>query len=407
MQGDHESEGTMFSSECSPRLPETPELSFPLPMCAPPTPQDVDVDEDIPSPSSSSDVDERFPSESLRTASQQLQLPPDVHVAPPPSISSLLNNAQAKGCKSSNSFVLDVVKDVDLNEYAAKQSRYSFVGRLGESIYGYVYKAFDNQSRTFVAVKLSVLRVMQVAYHKAQANPLLDVLESPLLEAKIMRRLNCNPHPSVLRFVDEFLSEDSKVHWLVTEYAPNGDLFDFVIKWKTSFLEPQAHRAFAQLALGLQHIHRSGFAHLDFSLENVLLDEHFNVKICDFGVSRPIPPTGRFDGLHVRSKVGYMSAEVLQRETFDARSADVFSLGVVLYGMLFVGHKPFEFASCEQVSYHLISTGRIREYLIRSRTMVPVSEAALDLLSRMLCPEDRRITLEGVLSHPFLKAFLS
>ena len=110
--------------------------------------------------------------------------------------------------------------------------------------------------------------------------------------------------------------------------------------------------------------------------------------------------------MHVRSKLGYMAPEVWKCRAFDGRLADVFSLGVVLYGMLFVGHKPFAVANTDDVAYRLISTGRIREYLVRSGTRGVVSESALDLLSHMLCPEERRISLDTVLQHNFLQPLL-
>ena len=159
-------------------------------------------------------------------------------------------------------FSLDVVFGVNLNTYASAQSRYQFVSRLGNSIYGCVYKAIDTRTQATVAIKFSVMGRMEEVYTTQNARADYDVLENPVLEAQIMKVLTVpTSHPSVLRLVQEFFSNDFKVHWLVMEYAPNGDLFERVEK--TGKLSEVETRCLGrQLALGLKHIHDTGVAHL-------------------------------------------------------------------------------------------------------------------------------------------------
>src|SRR6266481_324638 len=92
-------------------------------------------------------------------------------------------------------------------------------------------------------------------------------------------------------------------------------------------------------ALALEHVHDSGFMHLDFKPENVLVTRNANVRLVDFDLARPKP-----DKPVKRSKnpgtPAYMAPELLQRQVFDHR-ADIFAYGVTAYELL-AGRKPFE-----------------------------------------------------------------
>ena len=67
------------------------------------------------------------------------------------------------------------------------------------------------------------------------------------------------------------------------ECAERGDLAKY-IKSKGKLTEPEACRIFQQLILGLEYLHKAGFAHRDIKPSNILLDEEKNVKITDFGL---------------------------------------------------------------------------------------------------------------------------
>lgn len=50
-------------------------------------------------------------------------------------------------------------------------------------------------------------------------------------------------------------------------------------------IEEEAQFIAKGLIQGLIHIHKTGILHRDIKPQNILLDEHMNPKICDFGVA--------------------------------------------------------------------------------------------------------------------------
>jgi serine/threonine-protein kinase SRK2 len=127
------------------------------------------------------------------------------------------------------------------------------------------------------------------------------------------------------------------------EFAAGGDLFDLVKSAAGSRLsEDRARSLFQQLIIGLDYTHSKGVANRDIKLENVLISapgRHGEVKIADFGYSK------HEHNSSARTTVGttmYISPEIIiGRGSYNAKKADIWSLGVVLYCML-CGRFPFD-----------------------------------------------------------------
>ena len=89
---------------------------------------------------------------------------------------------------------------------------------------------------------------------------------------------------------------------------------------------------------GLEHVHESGFMHLDFKPENVLVTRNASVRLVDFDLARPIPKSPKKLDKNPGTPA-YMAPEQLMREPVDQR-ADIFAFGVATYELL-TNHKPF------------------------------------------------------------------
>lgn len=92
------------------------------------------------------------------------------------------------------------------------------------------------------------------------------------------------------------------------------------------------------MAIGLGEVHESGFMHLDFKPENILVTRNAGVRLIDFDLAQPIPEKPKKFGKNPGTP-GYMAPEQLQRQPIDTR-VDIFAYGVSAYELL-TNQKPF------------------------------------------------------------------
>jgi serine/threonine-protein kinase len=116
------------------------------------------------------------------------------------------------------------------------------------------------------------------------------------------------------------------------------------------------------IARGLGAAHRAGVVHRDLKPANVMLDAEGAAKIVDFGLAKLVLPASGADPRaadlptqegKILGTPSYMAPEQARGERVGP-SADVFSLGVVLYEML-AGRRPFTGATMMDV---LVSVAR-------------------------------------------------
>lgn len=161
-------------------------------------------------------------------------------------------------------------------------------------------------------------------------------------EITIMKMVN---HHHVVSVKDVFATT-TKI-FIVLEFVGGGELFDKIAN-EGKLSEEVARYYFRQLITGLEHCHSQNICHRDLKPENLLLDSDGNLKISDFGFSTL--NIGDADGngsnraelLHTTCGTpNYVAPEVLGRDGYDGKKADVWSIGVILY-VLLAGYLPFD-----------------------------------------------------------------
>ncbi|KAM3410678.1 hypothetical protein ACQJBY_002731 [Aegilops geniculata] len=206
-------------------------------------------------------------------------------------------------------------------------------------------------------------------------------------------------HPNIIQFIEVILTPTHLA--IVMEYAAGGELFDRIVD-RGRFSEDETRYFFQQLICGVSYCHHMQICHRDLKLENVLLDGSPapRLKICDFGYSKS-------SVLHSRPKsaVGtpaYIAPEVLRRQEYDGKMADVWSCGVTLYVML-VGAYPFEDPDDPKNIKKIIQRIAAVDYNIQDNILISADCRQLISLIFVSNPT-KRITMKEIKSHPwFLK----
>lgn len=181
----------------------------------------------------------------------------------------------------------------------------------------------------FGVVFLGLWQGLPVAIKKLAINSPKNnksVLNKFIKEINIISSLS---HPNILLYIGA--SVDKENYYLLTEYLSNGSLFKYIHRDKKKFSDRKKVSIAFQIASGIKYIHSRGIVHCDLKSSNVLLDEHFNAKLSDFGLSYYIsemPNNKKLFGTY-----RWMAPEVLSGKKHSFKS-DIFSYGMILLELL-------------------------------------------------------------------------
>ena len=202
------------------------------------------------------------------------------------------------------------------------------------------------------------------------------------------------------------------VKYNVLEVSPNGSLSRFIRE--TGPVEEEVARfMFIQLASAVEHMHNKWIAHFDLKLENILLDEYYNIKLADFGSAEEMSSTKDL----FKYKKGtnwYMAPEVANwipcKTPYSPFKADIYSLGISLFLMLLgvfpthiEGNDSATVASGEDMDIDEKATVKHNSGDIQWAGISELSPECRDLLSIMIRKSSiERPSIQQVLAHPWL-----
>jgi len=298
-------------------------------------------------------------------------------------------------------------------------ARYEVVRRLGAGAFGMVFEAKDALTSARCAIK----RV---------ANAFEDEVacKKALREIKMMRHFE---HENILGLRDIMLPADDGT-W--KDLVLVCDLMDsdlhYIIHSKQALSDGHVQWFVYQMMRGLKAIHSANAIHRDLKPSNLLVNKNSDLKICDFGLARPVieddphSPGARQQELteYVVTR-WYRAPELIAQAPSYGQAVDLWSAGCILAECLgrSVLLKGRDYLHQMRLIVELLGTPTASDFdalrnpmaaeyiqACPARQPTPLGSlypgappSALDLLSQLLVFDPkRRMGVAAALSHPYL-----
>jgi len=196
------------------------------------------------------------------------------------------------------------------------------------------------------------------------------------------------------------------------------------------FYVGQIKKIIRSIALGIKFLHDHDIIHRDIKPGNIFIDENCVVKIGDFGSARISPQQKKEKEKEKKEKrpltpgVGtkwYKAPEIIFGNKHYDKSVDIWSFGCLMAEMfllepLFPGSTDFEMIN---LIFSFIGFSKEDEAVLKPQLHINLRERpknifentfdiadkdSIDLMSKMLVANpNKRITVEEILKHPFLR----
>jgi len=216
--------------------------------------------------------------------------------------------------------------ETTIREDTQRIGKFALLERLGKGSSGTVYKALDTFSGQEVALKvLDASLFAGAGINETSRQQFMN-------EASLAGRLQ---HPHIAAILEA--SIDEKSGYIAVEYVPGGDLSRAVMPDGLRPVEDVFEIAF-KCCGALDYAYRLGIIHRDIKPANLMVAEGSQIKIVDFGAA--LLTDTQHTQIQDVGTPSYMSPEQVRGGSELSFRSDMFSLGVVLYG-LFTGQRPF------------------------------------------------------------------
>ncbi|CAL8083512.1 unnamed protein product [Calicophoron daubneyi] len=253
--------------------------------------------------------------------------------------------------------------------------KYTIMRTIGHGNFAQVKLAVHENTFSEVAIKINDKKTL--------SEPCLIKLTR---EIRVLKTLT---HPNIVRLYE--VIETERHVYIVTEYARNGEIFEYLNK-NGRMKEQEARPIFRQLLSAVEYCHQKHIVHRDLKTENLLLDDNNNLKLADFGFANTFD-----DSCTLNTFCGsppYAAPELLNGQTYHGPEVDVWSMGVILYMLV-----------CNELPFDGYTLKELRARVMRGRYKIPfyLSHSLEALLKKMLIIKpEKRATIPALMSDTWV-----
>ena len=210
-------------------------------------------------------------------------------------------------------------------------------------------------------------------------------------EIYILRQLN---NENIMKLYD--VINTNKYLYLFLEYIEGISLLEYIQKSKNKRIEENiCKKIFYQIVEAILYCQNKNICHRDIKLENILIINENIIKLIDFGFAIKCNKN-EFQEFFCGT-LYYMPPEIVNKQKYIPFYSDIWSLGVLLYTMLY-GIFPFK-AKKEEELFELINKANLK-----FPTNIDISDEVKELLMKIIVIKpNKRISLENILNDPWFK----
>jgi serine/threonine protein kinase len=267
--------------------------------------------------------------------------------------------------------------------FARKMYTYTLEKKIGSGTWGEVFIASNASSQ-----RLAVKKIPK------------DTVDLRKIQKEARAAKRCRECPGVVYYHETI--EDDLAYYLVFDFCEGKDLLKIIESNFEPFKEEVAKKIIESLVQTLIKVHKARVVHNDLKLENVIVNPKTNEPtLIDFGLADIVAA----DNDTCSGDAGtyeYLSPEKIfpdKRKSFGGFKSDIWSLGTILFVLLFA---KFPWSKRERKEFIDIKLNTHPELNFPERA--GVSQEGRYLIKAMLEQDpEKRISLEDILLHPWMK----